>query len=135
MSHHTTLETRLVSTQYLVLALNDMGLTEVEVHDEAQPLAGWGGAGNSLPAHVIVRREHLDGASNDLGFYKNADGTFDALVYQSDQAAYGVAWLGRLTQRYAYRVARDLLAEQDFSLVEEEADEHGTVHLTLRRMA
>ena len=44
------------------------------------------------------------------------------------------AWLGRLGQRYAFRVAVDLLAEQSFQTVEEERDRDGTIRLTLRRM-
>lgn len=135
MSHYTTLETRLVSEKHLVLALEDMGFTEVEVHAEAQPLVGWLGDKRRQRAHVIVRREHVGWGSNDLGFFKNAQGTYEAHVSDADQAAYGGAWLRKLHQRYAYHVARDLLAEQDFSLVEEEVDERGAVHLTLRRMA
>ncbi len=135
MSHYTTLETQLVSEKHLVLALEDMGFTEVEVHAEPQPLVGWRGRERPQLAHVIVRREHLGPVSNDLGFFKNAEGIYEVFVSDVDQAAHGGAWLRKLYQRYAYHVARDLLAEQDFSLVEEEVDEGGAVHLTLRRMA
>ena len=135
MSHYTILETQLVSEKHLVLALKDMGFADVEVHAEAQHLVGYEGIARSQLAHVIVRREHVGRWSNDLGFFRKADGTFEVFVSDFDQPTYGAAWLGKLTQRYAYHVARDLLAEQDFSLVEEEVDARGAIHLTLRRMA
>ena len=52
----------------------------------------------------------------------------------TDAYTYDLAWLGKLTQRYAYHVAMDQLGEQGFSLADEEQDEQGVIHLTLRRM-
>ena len=40
-----------------------------------------------------------------------------------------------MAQRYAYRVARDMLAAKDFDLVEESLDDQNAIHLTVRRMA
>lgn len=43
MSHYTTLDTTIVSTEFLVQALADLGFADVEVHEAAQPLVGWRG--------------------------------------------------------------------------------------------
>jgi hypothetical protein len=135
MSHYTTLDTTIVSTEFLVQALADMGFAEVEVHEAAQPLVGWRGDLRENQAEVIVRRRHLGRSSNDIGFARNAEGRFEALISEFDRGRYDQGWLGKLTQRYAYRVARDSLAKQDFALVEESMDDDRTIRMTVRRMA
>jgi hypothetical protein len=132
MSHFTQVATQMVSRPHLVRALGDLGLTAVEVYDEAQPLQGW--VGQQAVANVIVRKTHLRGASADLGFLRNEAGHYVAIIEGMDRHRLDDAWLGRLGQRYAYRVAVDALAEQSFSTVEEERDPDGTIRLTLRRM-
>ena len=57
----------------------------VEVHEQPQALFGYGGDVRAQRAHVIVRRQHIFGASNDVGFLKNADGTFTAIVSEFDR--------------------------------------------------
>lgn len=134
MSHFSTVATSLVSQQHLVAALNDLGLSPVETHETPVPLRGW--QGHSAAAHVIVRRENLPwrNAFGDLGFVRNRTGTFDLMVDETDRGRMGQGWVGALQQRYAYHVARDMLGQQDFSLVEESRDRDGTIRLTLRRM-
>lgn len=135
MSHYTTLETAIVSAEHLAQALRDLGFAEVEVHEEAQPLVGWLGDSRAQRAEVIIRRKHVGTASNDIGFARGADGRFEAMISEFDRHQYGPEWLGRLTQRYAYRVARDVLAEQEFSLVEESMDDQKRIRMTVRRTA
>ena len=135
MSHYTTLDTTIVSTEFLIQALADMGFADVEVHEAAQPLVGWRGDLRETQAEVIVRRRHLGRSSNDIGFARNAEGRFEALISEFDRGRYDQGWLGKLTQRYAYRVARDNLAKQDFTLVEESMDDDRTIRMTVRRMA
>jgi hypothetical protein len=132
MSHFTQVATQMVSRPHLVRALADLGFRAVEVYDEAQPLHGW--AGQQAVANVIVRKANLRGATADLGFLKNESGQYVAIIEGMDRRKFDNAWLGQLGQRYAYRVALDTLAEQNFSTVEEEQDPDGTIRLTLRRM-
>jgi hypothetical protein len=134
MSHFVVINTRLVSATHLARALRDLGFPEVEVHKTAQPLIGWLGDTRQVVANVIVRRAHLSSASNDLGFVQTAAGTFDALISDFDRPRLDAAWLGRLTQRYAYHVAKDLLAAEGFAVNHDEQDASGAIHLTLRRM-
>jgi hypothetical protein len=135
MSHFTVLKTRIMDRDALVRALGELGFPEVEVHDTPKRLFGFEGLPRLETAEVIVRRKHIGRASNDLGFKKDRDGTYQAIISSFDRAKYGRAWLDRLSQRYAYHAAREKLAAQGFSLVEEDVRPNGEVHLVLRRMA
>ncbi len=135
MSHFTTLKTRLTEAAALVQALADMGFPEVEQHEEPRRLFGFEGLPRPQKAEVIVRRKHVGWGSNDLGFRRQPDGAFDALISSFDRRKYSPAWLGHLSQRYAYHVAKAKLAEQGFALVTEETQPNAQIHLVLRRMA
>ncbi len=135
MSHFSVMQTAFVSAEHLVAALADMGFSIIETHDVPQHLYGWRGDVREQTAEIIVRREHISAASNDIGFARAPDGTFRAIISEYDQRDYDAAWLGKLGQRYAYRAARDTLAQQGFDLVEENMDEEKTIRMTVRRMA
>jgi hypothetical protein len=134
MSHYTKLETKLTSREHLVRALADVGFPEVEVHERPQPLVGWLGDLRTQSAEVIVRRQNVGLNSNDLGFARDQDGNFCALISDFDGFRFNTTWLKRLHQRYAYHVSRDRLTEQGFDLVAEERTDDGSIRLTLRRM-
>jgi hypothetical protein len=134
MSHFTSIATKIVSAKHLVQALNDLGFQTVEVHATPQPLVGFQDDIRENKANVIIRKKYLSSISNDIGFVQNAQGAFDALISDYDRKQYDHVWLQKLTQRYAYHVSRDMLAQQNFSLVEEKAEKDGTIRLTVRRM-
>jgi len=118
-----------------VKALAELGFTQVEVYQTAQHLYGYQGDMRPQTAEVIIRRTFIGPASNDIGFKRQEDGTFDAIISDYDRARYSPQWLNRLIQRYAYHVAKTKLAEQGFALVTEETQQDGQIHLVLRRMA
>jgi hypothetical protein len=134
MSHFTTLKTQITDARALQTALADLGFKVVEVHASAQPLHGFRGDVREQTAEIIIRRKYIGSLSNDIGFKRNASGSFDAIISEYDRGKYSRDWLDRLTQRYAYHVARAKLQEQGFSLVAEENTTDGRIHLTLRRM-
>jgi hypothetical protein len=135
MSHFTTIKTRLGDVSALVVALNDIGFKEVELHETAQHLFGYQGDQRQQTAEVIVRRRYLGRASNDLGFKRSEDGTFTAIISEYDRSTYDHKWIQKLMQRYAYRASFQKLKEQGFDLVKEENSVDGQIHLLLRRMA
>lgn len=135
MSHFTRLKTRITDKAALVKALADVGYKLVEVHDAPQHLYGYQGDKRAQTAEVIVRRRHIGLLSNDLGFRRTEDGSFEAIISRYDRRKHSQAWLDRLTQRYAYHVARAKLQEQWFDLVSEETAKDGRIHLVLRRLA
>lgn len=135
MSHFTRLKTRITDRAALVKALADVGYKTVEAHDTPQHLYGFVGDRRAQTAEVIVRRRHVGWFSNDIGFSRGADGCFEAIISDYDRHKHSQAWLDRLTQRYAYHVARAKLQEQGFDLVSEETAKDGRIHLVLRRLA
>ena len=84
----------------LVAALNEQGYTEVEVHEEAVNLIGYHGDTRPEKANVIVRRKHIGTAANDLGFVKEADGTYSAIVSDYDSRKHGAVWMTGLKKAY-----------------------------------
>jgi Protein of unknown function (DUF1257) len=133
LSHFTTLATQLTDADALRAALADVGYGEVEIHEQAQPLYGYEGDQRRDRAHVIVRRKHVGRASNDIGFLRQDDGRFLAVISEYDRSKHDTAWLGRLTARHAYHVTSQTLAAQGFHLTEETTEHDGTVRLVLRR--
>jgi hypothetical protein len=133
MSHFTTMTTQITDAEALRTALADVGYHTVELHDEAQPLFGYRGDERADRAHVIVRREHIGRASNDLGFLHQDDGRYLAVISAYDRTRHDEQWVGRVTARHAYHLTARTLAEQGFDLTEETTERDGTVRMVLRR--
>ena len=86
--------------EHIAGALQDMGFT-IEVHDQPQTLQGWHGESRPEQAEIIIRRQNTGlGLSNDVGFSKQADKTFKAIVSDYDQSKFNSAWLKSLTRGY-----------------------------------
>jgi hypothetical protein len=134
MSHFTTMTTQITDPDALRAALADVGYRDVEVHDEAQPLYGYRGDVRADRAHVIVRRRYIGRASNDIGFRRESDGHFLAVISEYDRRKHNEAWLGRVNARHAYHATSATLAEQGFHIADETVEEDGTVRLVLRRV-
>lgn len=135
MSHYSKVKTKLVDQAALLKALADLGFEahKVEVHERPQALRGYKGDLRPEAAHVILRRRFVGSGSNDIGFVRQDDGAFTAIISEYDQGRhYNQAWLDHLSQRYAYHVAVEQLTVQGFSLIEER-DENGELVLTLTR--
>jgi hypothetical protein len=84
----------------LIEALRVMGYDEVEVHEDAVNLIGYRGDTRLERANVIVRRRYIDTAANDLGFVKEQDGTYSAIVSDYDSHKHGAAWMTGLKKAY-----------------------------------
>lgn len=77
-----------------------MGYSDVEIHEQAVSLVGYHGDTRPEKANVIVRRNHIGPAANDLGFVKEADGTYSAIVSDYDSHKHGVEWMKGLKRAY-----------------------------------
>lgn len=82
MSKYMELRTKLTEEQYLVEALRELGYTP-EVCREGTPLVGYMGDERAERAQIVVRRQQLDSASNDIGFAR--DGTLDERAKEGRQ--------------------------------------------------
>ncbi len=58
-----------------------------QVSEKAQQLEGYHGDKRKQTAEIIIPRKQVGGASNDVGFKRNADGTFTAIISDYDQSS------------------------------------------------
>lgn len=101
MSAYVTLMTPMVDQECLLLALAELGYDQsrVEIHDVPKLLVGYEGTTRFQSAHLILRREFVGPASNDVGFLKQATG-YRLIVSEFDQNRFGQGWLARLSASY-----------------------------------
>jgi hypothetical protein len=118
MSSITRIRTRMVEKEYLLRALEDLGHTWEE------------GVKLRVAGRQVSIKVKRVGA--DVGF-RRAGRTYEVITgwrgIKLEQ------FLHQVTQRYAYHAARAKLEEQGFTLVSEQVQEKGQIHLVLRRMA
>jgi hypothetical protein len=135
MSHYSEVVIEMTDTGCLVAALERLGFKgKVEVHSEAQPLYGYLGDVRSQKAHVIIRRQHVGSAANDLGFERQADGKYRAFISDFDRSdnGYNDAWLGRLKQAYGVEKAKVEARKKGYLVTEKKLDD-GRIRLLCRR--
>jgi hypothetical protein len=133
MSHFTRVRTALRDAQLLARALASVGFPGAEVHDLPQTLYGYRGDARPETAEVIVRRAQIGAASNDLGFRRTDDGTFEAIVSEYDRGRYGEPWLQQLTQEYGRSATLQYAENNGFEIAGEERRTDGSIRLLLRR--
>lgn len=133
MSHFTTIKTKFADPDMLLKALADVGFPAVERHYAPQPLFGYQGDQREDRAEIIIRRKHVGAASNDIGFKRDQDGFYQAIIseYDRDRQGFDQSWLDQLSQRYAYHTTIEQMAGQGFSVVDEQSQD-GQIRLTLR---
>ena len=103
MSKFEELLTVLSDDRLLVEALRERGYNP-EVSHEGTSLYGYLGDERPEKAHIVIRRQQLDSASNDIGFARDASGVYRALISEYDRGiGFDDAWLGRVAQTYKER--------------------------------
>ncbi|GKQ41108.1 DUF1257 domain-containing protein [Streptomyces sp. A012304] len=132
MSHFTRVRTALREPDLLVQALATLGFTTVETHDTPQPLYGYQGDARPERAEVIVRRAHIGRLSNDIGFRRRADGTFEAVISAYDRSRYNEPWLTGLARAYGHAAALRYAEDNGYE-VDSDVEENGRRRLVLRR--
>ena len=117
MSHFVECRTEFRSAEALIAALVECGFdpSVVEQHAEAVPLCGHHGDVRPQRAHIVIRRQHVGPAANDVGWERQPDGTYRAWISEFDagvglfiqrQAAarFNATVQNRIKQEYAYQV-------------------------------
>ena len=115
MSKFDDYQTKMDDRDCLVESLGTLGHKPVLAKDQIKgdQLYGYQGDARAQRAHVILPRKTLSGSSNDIGFRRNEDGTFTAVVSQYDsQIGYGKEWLAKVGKTYLEKKAvKDLTAQ------------------------
>jgi len=134
MSHYTVIQTQVREVPALVAALQAMGYKNVEVHEQAQPLYGYQGDRRPESAEVIIRRQYVGGAANDVGFKRQASGEFQAIISEFDRRAHcPPSWLQRLNYEYARNLIEDQMQREveNDRIVERETLPNGSLVWTI----
>jgi hypothetical protein len=135
MSHYSEVQIEFKDRAALVAALGRLGFQgKLEVHQEAKYLYGYQGDRREQQAHIIIRRQHVGLAANDIGFQRQSDGTYRAWVSEFDQRqnGYSEAWMGKLKQAYGVEKARAEAKKRGYRVTEQKLDD-GRVRLVMRR--
>jgi hypothetical protein len=110
MSEYRKSTTNCKDIDCLIDALVEMGYSRevIETHDVPQQLYDYHGRATHYTdssgdkANVIVRRQHVGNAANDLGFKLNKEtGTYDAIISQFDSGKHNAKWLAGLKTNYS----------------------------------
>jgi hypothetical protein len=125
MSAYLTLLTPMLDQECLLAALVDLGFdqTKVEVHAMPVPLVGYAGDRRAQTANIVIRREHVGSASNDVGFLATSTG-YLAFVSGYDHPQFGPGWIAQLSERYKVHESakQERLAAEERRRLEEERE-------------
>ena len=70
-----------------------MGHHHIEIHETPVHLYGYRGDQRDQTAHVVIRRQHVGHAANDIGFLFQADGSVKAWVSEYERrTGYAKGW-------------------------------------------
>jgi len=109
MSLYCQIKTAMKNQEALIFALMETGLwqrEQIEIYDEPQHLFGYRGDLRQDKANIIIRRKNVGMSSNDLGFIKNEDNTYTAIISEFDKTKYSEHWTNKLKQNYAFQAIR-----------------------------
>ena len=129
MSHYTRISTKLIDRDCLITALQEMHYPV----EQGNGLSLFGYQGDVRPqtADIVIRRNHISAASNDIGFTWVGD-HFDALVSEYDTRLLGKDFLSRLTRLYSYQKVKKEVERKGLTIVEEERSEDQSIRLVVR---
>jgi len=130
MSHYQAITTQMKDKASLVKALIKMGFKEdqIETHEQATNLYGYQGDKRDNTAEVIIRRKNVGSASNDMGFKKQEDGTYKAIISDYDHGKYGKSWQKKLETQYGVERAKVAFTANGWQYTEKK-DAKGRIQL------
>ncbi len=115
--------TPMTDQECLLAALAELGFdsSKVEVHATPVNLVGYRGDTREQRANIVIRRQNVGSASNDVGFLASATG-YQAFVSGFDHPRFGTGWLSQLSSRYQthWTTKQERLAAEERRRVEEE---------------
>ena len=112
--------------------------------EEGQDVHLYGYQGDVRPetAQFVIRRQHVGGAANDVGFARQPDGSYVLIISDYDQSVLRNshtfnmgnrrAILDGVKQRYAYHATMNAAIAQGYSVTETAMDD-GTIRMQLVR--
>ena len=86
-------------------------------------------------ANIIIRRQHVGGASNDVGFLKKADGSYELIISEFDKSGgkkQAVDFLQKLKQMYGKHLAIKQCKKLGFKVSSQKTTEDNKIKIKLR---
>jgi hypothetical protein len=121
------------------------GKGNVEQSNEGLALYGYGGDDRSkLPrgnanyapkCNVVVRRKHVGGASNDIGYYRTEDGKYKLCVSDYDSRGnFGTKKQNLVKQNYTASITKKQLKSQGYT-VQMSKNKDGTLKISASKFS
>jgi hypothetical protein len=140
MSAYRERKTKLTDKDCLIKALEEKGF-HPEYHETARPLVGIGGdyrtadgkghttdVDKAMKAEIVLTRKEVGGASNEIGFKKQEDGTYQAIISAFDSHRYNDKWMKSLTDAYGTLKVKKIAKQQGLKYIGTR-DDNGTTKL------
>ena len=108
---------------------------EVEVHSAPTQLIDFQGKATHYldesgdKAEIIIRRKHVGGAANDIGFTKDSSGNYKAIISAYDSSKHNQKWLDNLCKDYLVEKATSIMTEEGAELTESETLSNGSIRM------
>ena len=136
MSKFGTIKTSMKDGKILIEALSVMGLKgSKNFIGNPQQLEGYEGRFRTERADIIVPRQYVGHASNDLGFRRNpVTGMYEAIISDYDSSRFNARWLQNLQVEYNQADLNVKMKKQGFRLVNTGVKENGNRKLAYQRI-
>ncbi len=131
MSHFVSVTTKIKDKESLIKALEALKTNWV-IEDNKEPvhLYGYKGDKREQVANIVIRRQYVGSASNDVGFLLKEDGTYEAIISEFDSWALNKEFLNNLQQEYSKQVVLKFANSKNMSIREERLQD-GRVQMKL----
>lgn len=131
MSEYCVVQLAMNDADCIVKALQELGYT-AEVHDKAKNLEGWHGDQRKQKANIIVKRQNINSAANDVGFLRKADGTFEMIISSFDKhASHGKKFTQELLQLYGKHKTLKQAAQMGYTVRSQSVDNEGRMKIRI----
>ena len=103
MSEYTVVQAEYSDPECIKSVLKELGYV-FEEHEIEQHLFGYGNDQRAETAQIIIRRQHVGSAANDVGFHRKENGKYELIISEYDRSGHkkqAVDFLERMKQLYS----------------------------------
>jgi len=124
-----TIEIEMSDSECIKSAIKELGYV-FEEHETSQNLCGYMGDQREQKAHIIVRRKYIGYASNDVGFLKKENGSYELIISQYDRRAkHSKKFTKELKQLYGKYKFIKQAKKMGFRVKSQKVDEKGRIKI------
>ena len=115
-------------------ALDELGY-EYEEHKHGENLYGYQGDKRQQKAHIIIRREHVGTAANDVGFLRGSNGKYEMIISEFDRRSGKQSdnFMNKLKQIYTKHSFMKQAKKMGYIVNSQKTDENGRIKIKVSR--